>query len=73
MLVAGSRHEGSGYAVIEALACGVVPVVTDIAPFRALTDRGRVGALWPVGNAERLARALSAPADHGVRQSVVQG
>jgi glycosyltransferase involved in cell wall biosynthesis len=58
ILVAGSHHEGSGYAVIEALACGAAPVVTDIAPFRALTDRGRVGALWTRGKPESLTRAL---------------
>ena len=36
LFVLGSHHEGSGYALIEALACGVVPAVTDIPPFRAL-------------------------------------
>lgn len=31
-----SHREGSGYALIEALACGLPPVAGDIAPFRAL-------------------------------------
>jgi hypothetical protein len=35
-----SHHEGSGYAVIEACACGARPVVTDIAPF-SRDHRGR--------------------------------
>ena len=38
IFVSGSRHEGSGYALIEAMACGVVPCVTDIPAFRALTQ-----------------------------------
>ena len=49
--VAGSHYEGSGFALAEAMACGVVPVVTDIPAFRAMTDRGRVGACWAAGDA----------------------
>jgi len=52
----GSRHEGSGYALIEALACGATPIVSDIAPFRAIA--GPVGALVPVGDARAFAQAL---------------
>jgi glycosyltransferase involved in cell wall biosynthesis len=36
LFVVGSHHEGSGYALLEALACGATPVVTDIPSFRAL-------------------------------------
>ena len=57
-LVGGSHREGSGYAVIEALACGLPPLVTDIASFRALTGGGAVGRLWPRGDARALCRAL---------------
>ncbi len=59
IFVLGSHHEGSGYAAIEALACGAIPVVTDIAPFRALTGDGAVGALWEAGNADAFAVALT--------------
>ena len=52
----GSHREGSGYALIEALACGATPIVSDIAPFRAIA--GPVGALVPVGDAAGFARAL---------------
>jgi glycosyltransferase involved in cell wall biosynthesis len=58
LFVSGSHSEGSGYALLEALACGVEPVVTDIPSFRALTGNGRVGRLWPRGDAARLADAL---------------
>ncbi|WIG54631.1 MAG: Glycosyltransferase [Rhodanobacteraceae bacterium] len=56
--VSGSRAEGSGYATMEALACGVTPVLTDIPAFRALTGNGRIGHLWPCGDATRLADEL---------------
>ena len=58
LFVAGSHAEGCGYALLEALACGVAPVATDIPAFRALTGDGRVGRLWPCGDAAQLAEAL---------------
>ena len=58
LFVLGSHHESAGFALIEALSFGVVPVVSDIPPFRVLTDGGRLGALFPVGDAGALARAL---------------
>ena len=57
-LVQGSHREGSGYAVIEALACGLPPIVTDIPSFRTLTSHGTVGRLWPRGDASALGQAL---------------
>ena len=60
LFVLGSRQEGSGYSLIEALACGVTPVVTDIPSFRQLTGNGTIGALWPAGDSEALSRALAA-------------
>jgi glycosyltransferase involved in cell wall biosynthesis len=58
LFVLGSHHEGSGYALIEALACGVVPVVTSIPSFRTITGNGSLGSLWPPGDASRCAEAL---------------
>ena len=57
-LVQASHVEGSGYAVIEAFACGTTPLVTDIPSFRRLTGDGEAGALVPVGDAARLADAI---------------
>src|SRR5690606_19453656 len=54
-LLQASRREFSGCAVLEALACGVIPVVTDIPSFRAMTAEGRFGVLFPPGNAGALA------------------
>jgi glycosyltransferase involved in cell wall biosynthesis len=44
--------------VIEALACGTVPIVTDIPPLRRITGGGAVGALFPPGDAGAMARML---------------
>jgi glycosyltransferase involved in cell wall biosynthesis len=58
LFVSGSHAESCGYVVLEALACGVTPVVTDIPSFRALIGGSPVGRLWPCGDATRLAEAL---------------
>ena len=60
LFVLASHHEGSGYALIEALACGLPPLVTDIPSFRALTGAGAAGSLWRCGDAASLAGALRA-------------
>ena len=59
LFVLGSHQEGSGYSVIEALACGLPPIVTDIPSFRSLTGEGAVGALWPCGDSRALCEALA--------------
>jgi glycosyltransferase involved in cell wall biosynthesis len=53
--VLGSHHEGSGFSLAEAMACGVVPVVTDIPSFRVMTDEGRAGACWRPGSPQDFA------------------
>lgn len=59
----GSHHEGSGFALAEAMACGVIPVVTDIPSFAKMTGGGRYGALWQPGDPESCAAALAAAFD----------
>lgn len=73
VFVSGSHAEGSGYALLEALACGVTPVVTDIPSFRALTDGGRIGKLWPCGDATGLAEALVTAASSRIGSAQVRG
>ncbi|HXC10855.1 MAG TPA: glycosyltransferase family 4 protein [Steroidobacteraceae bacterium] len=58
LFVLASHREGSGYSLIEALACGLCPVVTDIPSFRSLTGEGAVGALWPCDEPDKLCTAL---------------
>jgi len=55
--LSGSHVEGSGYALIEAMACGCIPIVTDIPPFRKIT--GGHGFLFEPGNPDSLYNALT--------------
>ena len=73
LFVLGSHREGSGYSLIEALACGLPPVVTDIPSFRTLTGAGVVGRLWRCGDSAALGEALqsvAACADGRMRAAV---
>jgi glycosyltransferase involved in cell wall biosynthesis len=56
--LSGSHKEGSGYALIEAMACGCIPVVTDIPSFWKITGEGRIGFLYERGNVPALFAAL---------------
>jgi glycosyltransferase involved in cell wall biosynthesis len=62
IFVLGSHKEGSGFSLIEALACGLPPVVTDIPSFRSLTGAGAVGMLWPCHDPRALSSALQSVA-----------
>ena len=50
--LSGSHREGSGFGLIESMACGCIPVVTDIPPFRKIT--GRFGFLFEKDNPDSL-------------------
>lgn len=65
-LLQGSHRESGGYGVIEALACGTTPLVTDIPSFRRITGNGRFGALVSVGDHRGLAQEI-------VRWSALKG
>lgn len=51
-----SHVEASGQSLLDALACGVTPIVTDLAPWRRMI--GDAGSLTPVGDARTLARTM---------------
>ncbi|HEU4884600.1 MAG TPA: glycosyltransferase family 4 protein [Longimicrobium sp.] len=59
LYLSASRREGSGYALLEALASGAVPLVTDIPAHRRITRGGAVGGLYPCGDAPALAALLA--------------
>jgi alpha-1,3-mannosyltransferase len=46
-----SRHEGFGIAPIEGMSAGLIPLLSDIPPFRKLLERAQVGLLLPAGSA----------------------
>ncbi len=48
--VLGSHYESCGYALIESLACGVVPIVSNIPSFYIMTNNGTIGGVWETGN-----------------------
>ena len=56
--ILGSHYEGSGYALCEAMACGCVPIVTDIPSFRAMLNQGECGYLFEPGSSEELSEIL---------------
>ena len=60
LFVIGSAREVCGYAVVEACACGAIPIVTDISPFRVITGDGAIGRHWTRGNARSFADAVIA-------------
>jgi glycosyltransferase involved in cell wall biosynthesis len=73
IFVLASHRESTGFALIEAIACGLPPVVTDIPSFRAISGAGSVGQLWPCGDFQSLCEALraeSARADTASRAAV---
>lgn len=56
--VSASQHEGSGYALCEAMACGCVPIVPSIGSFQFMTENGECALLYESGNADSLQNKL---------------
>ena len=58
-LVSGSHTEGMPNAVLEAMACGLPCILSDIPAHREMLDyQPQAGTLFPVGDAERLGEAI---------------
>ncbi len=57
--ISGSRRESCGFALIEAMACGCIPVVTDIPSFSKLTNEGKFGILYEPGDVNSLMNAFN--------------
>lgn len=56
--LSGSHKEGSGYALLEAMACGCIPIVTNIPSFKKITCNGEFGFLYPAGDNNALTETL---------------
>jgi glycosyltransferase involved in cell wall biosynthesis len=57
--ILGSHRESCGYALLEAMACGCFPIVTDIPSFNKITAAGKYGSLYTPGDAAGLIDLLS--------------
>ncbi|HZB12672.1 MAG TPA: glycosyltransferase family 4 protein [Chryseolinea sp.] len=57
-VISTSHYEGSGAAVCEGMACGCIPIVTNIPSFRMMTQSGKVGFLFAPGDVNGLHQAL---------------
>ncbi len=58
--ILGSHYEGSGYALLESMACGCVPIVTNIPSFKFMTNNGDCAFLFSSGNSDELFKQLKA-------------
>ncbi len=56
--ISASHQEGSGYALVESMACGCVPIVTNIAPHRYMTENGDCGLSFSPGKHGELLNQL---------------
>ncbi len=58
IFVSCSSSDGTSVSLLEAMAAGVFPIVTDLPANREWLTPGETGVLFPVGDHERLARAI---------------
>ncbi len=58
VFVLASRYEGSPHALVEAMACGLACVATDVSGVRDFISDPALGRVVPVGDAPALAAAI---------------
>lgn len=56
--IIGSHKEGSGYALAEAMACGCIPIISNIPSFNKITNNGDCALLFEAGNSDSLFQQL---------------
>lgn len=56
--ILASHHEGGSFALMEAMACGCVPVVSNIPASMQMIQQGRAGFFFPPGRADALLNTL---------------
>jgi glycosyltransferase involved in cell wall biosynthesis len=57
-IISCSHKEGSGYSIIEAMSCGVIPILSNIPSFATLTHNGKIGALFDIGDVNMLLQKM---------------
>jgi glycosyltransferase involved in cell wall biosynthesis len=62
--VQASREEGLGFSVLEAMACGSPVVASNVGGLHETVQEGRTGWLYPVGDADVLAKCIAATLDN---------
>ncbi|MBB2200951.1 glycosyltransferase family 4 protein [Gluconacetobacter tumulisoli] len=60
-----SRHEGFGLAAVEALSAGLIPIVSDIVPFRRLVAQTGIGIVGSADDLDGIARDVLAARAQG--------
>lgn len=65
IFISTSLHEGSGWSLCEAMACGLTTVVSDIPSHRWMTKNGEAGGLFTCGNAAQLVECIKKYNDGG--------
>jgi glycosyltransferase involved in cell wall biosynthesis len=56
--ILGSHKEGGSISLIEAMACGCIPIVTNIPAFITMTNKAECGFLFDPGNSDQLTQIL---------------
>lgn len=73
LLVTSSAWEGFPYVIVEALACGLPIVATDVGGVREGVLNGETGSLVPAGDAQALTQAIGALIDdHATRTAMAE-
>lgn len=57
--ILASYYEGGSFSLIEAMACGCIPIVSNIPTNRSLTNNGNCCLLFEPGNKEGLLKTLN--------------
>jgi glycosyltransferase involved in cell wall biosynthesis len=57
-ILSTSHYESSGAAVCEGMACGCIPIITNIPSFRTMTKQGEIGLLFEPGDVHGLYHSL---------------
>jgi glycosyltransferase involved in cell wall biosynthesis len=52
--ILGSHRESMGFVLCEAMACGCIPIVSNIPSFKKMTENGTYGFLFPPGDEDAL-------------------
>ena len=70
-ILSGSEDDPFGYGVVDAMSCGVIPIVPGSPTFLDITDNGHVGLIWDVSRPSTLVEALNAmPDDRSLIQNM---